>query len=82
MRSTRIAWNRGLAGKRADYFAAGTLVVWDVDLFRDGLVRVYRATDPLAPTIYRRGERNVVQMFVRDPRLARRQSSSRIDQRT
>jgi Uma2 family endonuclease len=48
--------DHGLAGKRADYFAAGTLVVWDVDLFRDGLVRVYRATDPLAPTIYRRGE--------------------------
>jgi Uma2 family endonuclease len=49
--------DRGLTGKRADYFAAGTLVVWDVDLFRDGLVRVYRGTDPLAPTIYRRGER-------------------------
>jgi Uma2 family endonuclease len=48
---------RNLADKRADYFAAGTLVVWDVDLFRDGLVRVYRAPDPLAPTIYRRGER-------------------------
>jgi Uma2 family endonuclease len=46
---------RALAGKRADYFAAGTLVVWDVDLFREGVVRVYRASDPVTPTIYSRG---------------------------
>jgi Uma2 family endonuclease len=26
---------RHMAAKRADYFAAGTLVVWDVDLLRD-----------------------------------------------
>jgi Uma2 family endonuclease len=51
------AAERSMADKRADYFAAGTLVVWDVDLFRDGLVRVYRATQPLATSIYRRGER-------------------------
>ncbi len=47
---------RAMAAKRADYFAAGTLVVWDVDVLRDGLVRVYRADDPDNPTIYRRGE--------------------------
>ena len=47
---------RRLAAKRLDYFAAGTRVVWDVDVLRDGLVRVYRATDPLTPAIYRRGE--------------------------
>ncbi|ETX05557.1 Uma2 family endonuclease [Candidatus Entotheonella palauensis] len=45
-----------LAAKRADYFAAGTLVVWDVDLLSDDVVRVYRASDPDTPTIYRRGE--------------------------
>lgn len=28
------------AAKRADYFAAGTLVVWDVDLLREDVVRV------------------------------------------
>jgi len=28
-----------LAQKRADYFAAGTLVVWDVDVLRDSVVR-------------------------------------------
>ena len=32
-----------LARKRSDYFAAGTLVVWDVDPLRDRVVRVYRA---------------------------------------
>ncbi|HSU13166.1 Uma2 family endonuclease [Longimicrobium sp.] len=42
--------------KRADYFAAGTQVVWDVDVLREELIRVYRADDPEHPTIYRRGE--------------------------
>ena len=39
-----------------DYFAAGTQVVWDVDLLSDEVVRVYRASDPDHPTVYRRGE--------------------------
>lgn len=30
-----LAAERALAAKRADYFAAGTLVVWDVDLLFD-----------------------------------------------
>jgi Uma2 family endonuclease len=47
---------RRMAQKRADYFAAGTLVVWDVDILSDDVVRVYRASDPERPTIYRRGE--------------------------
>jgi Uma2 family endonuclease len=42
--------------KRADYFAAGTLVVWDVDLLSETPVRVFRAGDPQNPTLYRRGE--------------------------
>jgi Uma2 family endonuclease len=45
-----------LARKRKDYFAAGTLVVWDVDLLDDDVVKVYRASDPENPTVYRRGE--------------------------
>lgn len=45
-----------LAIKLADYFAAGTQVVWDVDVLREGVIRVYRASDPENPTIYRRGE--------------------------
>lgn len=45
-----------LAAKRVDYFAAGTLVVWEVDLLSDAVVRVYRASQPDHPTIDRRGE--------------------------
>ena len=50
------AAEREMASKRADYFAAGTLVVWDVDLLGDDTVRVFRSTDPATPTVYRRGE--------------------------
>lgn len=46
---------RTMAAKRDDYFAAGTLVVWDVDVIRDGWIRVYRAADSQNPTVYRRG---------------------------
>ena len=47
---------RQMAAKRADYFAAGTLVVWDVDLLSDSVVRVYRSNEPEKATIYGRGE--------------------------
>lgn len=47
---------REMAAKRGDYFAAGTQVVWDVDLQSEDVVRVYRASDPDHPTIYRRGQ--------------------------
>jgi Uma2 family endonuclease len=50
------AAERRMAAKRADYFAAGTQVVWDVDLLSDDAVRVYRAASPDEPTVYRRGE--------------------------
>jgi len=45
-----------IAAKRTDYFAAGTLVVWDVDLLSVDVVKVYRASNPNNPTIYSRGE--------------------------
>lgn len=47
---------RSLAMKRADYFAAGTQIVWDVDVLRDELIRVYRAIEPDRPSTYRRGD--------------------------
>jgi len=50
------AAERAMAAKRADYFEAGTLVVWDVDLLNPDVVRAYRASAPEAPTVYRRGE--------------------------
>lgn len=48
---------QSIVQKRTDYFAAGTLVVWDVDLLSEDVVRVYRADNPVTPAIYRRGER-------------------------
>ena len=50
------AAEREIEARRADYFAAGTQVVWDVDLLSPDAVRVYRATSPDWPTLYRRGE--------------------------
>jgi Uma2 family endonuclease len=47
---------REMAAKRADYFAAGTLVVWDVDVLKERVVKVYRASDPENPTIYQSGD--------------------------
>ena len=47
---------RQMAQKRDDYFAAGTLVVWDVDLLSDDVVRVYRSSDASTPTVYKRGQ--------------------------
>ena len=47
---------REMAQKRADYFAAGTQVVWDVDVLRDDVVRVYRSGDADNPdAVYHRG---------------------------
>ena len=42
--------------KREDYFAAGTLVVWDVNLLSEDVIKVYRADNPENPTVYGRGE--------------------------
>jgi Uma2 family endonuclease len=50
------AAEKEMAAKRADYFAAGAKVVWDVDVLREGVIRAYRATDPQSPTVYRRGQ--------------------------
>ena len=51
------AAERAMAAKRADYFAAGTLVVWDVDTLAAEVVRVYRSDDPIRATTYGRAER-------------------------
>ncbi len=41
--------------KRKDYFAAGTVVVWDVDLLNPDIIRSYSADNPDNPKIFRRG---------------------------
>jgi Uma2 family endonuclease len=47
---------REMAQKRADYFAAGTQVVWDVDPQGEDVIRKYTKTDPERPVIFRRGD--------------------------
>jgi Uma2 family endonuclease len=47
---------RRLAAKRADYFEAGTQVIWDVDVIREGWIRVYHADDPENPVVFARGK--------------------------
>ncbi len=50
------AAEKKMAAKRRDYFAAGTLVLWDVDLLGDDVIKVYRASDLDHPALYRRGD--------------------------
>ncbi|HLG13638.1 MAG TPA: Uma2 family endonuclease [Blastocatellia bacterium] len=47
---------RDIAAKRNDYFAAGTLCVWDVDLLSPDVIKAYHAGVPNEPIIFRRGE--------------------------
>jgi Uma2 family endonuclease len=44
-----------MAGKREDYFQAGSEVVWDVDTVAE-CIHVYRATDPEHRSTFRRGD--------------------------
>jgi Uma2 family endonuclease len=46
---------RELASKRADYFSAGTQVVWDVDPQAE-TVTIYRHDAPTSPQMCRRGD--------------------------
>lgn len=47
---------REMAAKRSDYFAAGTLVVWDVDVLKGEVIRKYGADNPDQTTVFGRGE--------------------------
>ncbi len=51
------AAERTLAAKRTDYFAAGTIVVWDVDILDKAVICVYRSTDPDTSISHGRGTR-------------------------
>jgi Uma2 family endonuclease len=50
------AAERAVKEKRADYFACGTQVVWDVDLLSPDAIKSYKASDPENPVIFRRGD--------------------------
>ncbi len=48
------AAERAIAAKIADYFAAGTLAVWDVDLLSENVVTLHRPQ--MQTQVFRRGE--------------------------
>jgi len=50
------AAEREMQDKRTDYFACGTLVVWDVDVLHEDVIKSYKASDPTQPVIFRRGD--------------------------
>ena len=58
-----------MAAKRADYFEAGTQVVWDVDPIAER-VHVYRAAAPDRPESYSRGQEVEAEPFVTGWRIA------------
>ena len=47
---------RNMAQKRRDYFAAGTEIVWDVDLLSEDIIKSYHRKNPDEPQIFKRGE--------------------------
>ncbi|HEX8243052.1 MAG TPA: Uma2 family endonuclease [Longimicrobium sp.] len=47
---------RSMAAKRAEYFAAGTKVLWDVDYMREQVIRVYRPDEQDHAVVCGRGE--------------------------
>ena len=63
------AAERAMASKRADYFEAGTLVVWDVDTVAE-LVHVHRRDQPDQVTTYARGATAVAEPAVVGWRMA------------
>jgi Uma2 family endonuclease len=50
------AMERAIEDKIADYFAAGTLVVWDVDLISEDVIKSYRFDSAQPPLVFRRDE--------------------------
>lgn len=47
---------KAIADKRADYFAAGTQIVWDVDMLSSDVIRAYSAEKPETFKIFRRSD--------------------------
>src|SRR5215831_19156017 len=48
--------DREMAAKRGDYFAAGTIVVWDVDVLVEEIIRCYVSDDPDNTRVFHRRE--------------------------
>jgi len=50
------AAERAIAEKRRDYFAAGTHVVWNVNLLSEAVIRTHRSKAAETPVVHRRRE--------------------------
>lgn len=48
--------DKAIKQKRYDYFAAGTEIVWDVDLLSEDVIKSYHRDNPDTPKIFKRGE--------------------------
>ncbi len=48
--------DKAINQKREDYFAAGTEIVWDVDLLSDEVIKSYHRDNPHEPKIFKRSE--------------------------
>jgi len=48
------AAERAIRDKIAEYFTAGTLVVWDVDLQSEELIKSYHSSDTAHPRVFKR----------------------------
>lgn len=46
---------QAIPDKIADYFAAGTKVVWVVDLLGDAIIKAFHVDNPEVPTVHRHG---------------------------
>lgn len=47
---------KSIKRKRCDYFAAGTEIVWNVDLLSENVIKSYHCDNPDSPKIFKRGE--------------------------
>lgn len=47
---------REISEKRRDYFAAGTEIVWDVDLQNEDVIKSYHRSNPDEARVFRRGD--------------------------
>ena len=45
-----------MSEKRRDYFVAGTLCVWDVDVLSPDVIKAYHSNDPNNPVVFGRGD--------------------------
>lgn len=55
--------------KIKDYIAAGTLVVWDVDLLSDDVIKCHRASSPNEPKVFRAEDQADAEPAVREWRF-------------